>query len=53
MIADELGVQLSNVESLTKKLYRTLDVHNSAELGAKIWLDRKQPEARQSLRRAG
>ncbi|MDQ6703910.1 MAG: hypothetical protein M3Z96_12910 [Pseudomonadota bacterium] len=53
VIADELGVQLSAVESLTKKLYQTLDVHNSAELGTKIWLGQKQDEARQSLRRAG
>jgi hypothetical protein len=53
VIADELGVQLSAVESLTKKLYQTLDVHNSAELATKIWLGQKQDEARQSLRRAG
>jgi DNA-binding NarL/FixJ family response regulator len=53
VIADEFGVQLSAVESLTKKLYRSLDVHNSAELGTKIWLDQKQDEARQNLRRAG
>jgi hypothetical protein len=53
VIADELGVRLAAVESLTKKLYRTLDVHNSAELGMKIWLGQKQEEARQSLRRAG
>jgi DNA-binding NarL/FixJ family response regulator len=53
VIADELGVQLSAVESLTKKLYQTLDVHNSAELATKIWLNQKQGEARQSLRLAG
>ncbi|MDQ6703593.1 MAG: hypothetical protein M3Z96_11080 [Pseudomonadota bacterium] len=53
VIADELGVQLSSVESLTKKLYQTLDVHSSAELGTKIWLGQKQDEARQYLRRAG
>jgi DNA-binding CsgD family transcriptional regulator len=53
VIADELGVELAAVESLTKKLYRTLDVHNSAELGTKIWLGQKQDEARQYLRRAG
>jgi len=33
VIADELGVQLSAVADLTKRLYQTLDVHNSAELG--------------------
>jgi DNA-binding CsgD family transcriptional regulator len=53
VIADELGVQLSSVEDLTRKLYQTLDVHNSAELATKIWLDQKQVEARQNLRLAG
>ena len=53
IIADELGVQLSSVADLTRRLYQTLDVHNSAELGMKIWLDQKQAEARQYLRRAG
>ncbi|MGB7044961.1 MAG: hypothetical protein WBD65_08665 [Methylocella sp.] len=53
VIADELGIQLSSVADLTKRLYQTLDVHNSAELGAKIWLGQKQAEARQGLRRAG
>jgi len=53
VIAHELGVQISSVTDLTKKLYQTLDVHNSAELGTKIWLDQRQVEARQSLRRAG
>jgi DNA-binding CsgD family transcriptional regulator len=53
MIADELGIQLTSVADLTRKLYRTLDVHNSAELSTKIWLGQKQNEARQSLRRAG
>jgi DNA-binding CsgD family transcriptional regulator len=53
VIADDLGVQLSAVEFLTKKLYQSLDVHNSAELGTKIWLGQKQDEARQYLRRAG
>ncbi|MGH6800840.1 MAG: helix-turn-helix transcriptional regulator [Methylocella sp.] len=41
-IADELGLQPSTVAGLTKKLYQTLDVHNSAELGTKIWLGQKQ-----------
>ncbi|MGB6327193.1 MAG: hypothetical protein WBG11_15850, partial [Methylocella sp.] len=53
VIADELGIQLSSVADLTKRLYQTLDVHNSADLGAKIWLGQKQAEARQGLRRAG
>lgn len=53
LIADELGVRLSSVADLTRRLYQTLDVHNSAELGTRIWLDQRQGEARQSLRRAG
>jgi len=53
VIADELGIQISSVVDLTKKLYQTLDVHNSTELGMKIWLDQRQGEARQYLRRAG
>ncbi|MGQ0444351.1 MAG: helix-turn-helix transcriptional regulator, partial [Beijerinckiaceae bacterium] len=53
LIADELGIQLSSVADLTRKLYQTLDVHNSTELGAKIWLGQNQDEVRQSLRRAG
>jgi DNA-binding CsgD family transcriptional regulator len=52
-IADELGLQLSSVADHSKKLYQTLDVHNSAELATKIWLDQRQVEARQILRRAG
>jgi DNA-binding CsgD family transcriptional regulator len=52
-IADELGVQLSSVADLTRRLYQTLDVHNSAELATKIWLGQKQEAARQDLRRAG
>lgn len=48
VIADELGIQLTTVEGLTKKLYQTLDVHNSAELSAKIWLGEKGSESRQS-----
>jgi hypothetical protein len=53
VIADEFGIRLSSVMATTKKLHQALDVHNSAELAAKIWLDQKQHEARQSLRRAG
>ncbi|MGB6324710.1 MAG: hypothetical protein WBG11_02745 [Methylocella sp.] len=52
-IADELGLQRSSVADHTKKLYQTLDVHNSTELGTKIWLNQKQDEARQGLWRAG
>jgi DNA-binding CsgD family transcriptional regulator len=51
-IADELGIQITSVADHSKKLYQNLDVHNSAELATKIWLDYKQGEARQSLRRA-
>jgi hypothetical protein len=53
LIADELGIQLSSVLDMTKKLYQTLDVHNSAGLGTRIWLDQNQVAARQYLRRAG
>jgi DNA-binding CsgD family transcriptional regulator len=52
-IANELGIQLSSVADLTRRLYQTLDVHNSAELATKIWLGQRQDEARQNLRRAG
>jgi putative acetyltransferase len=52
IIADELGVQLTSVADHTKKLYQTLDVHNSTELATKIWLGQKQNEWRQNLRRA-
>jgi DNA-binding CsgD family transcriptional regulator len=44
LIASELGIRRSSVEGLTKKLYQTLHVHNSAELGAKIWLGAKPAE---------
>src|SRR6202023_2111631 len=46
VIADELGLQRSSVADHTKKLYQTLDVHNSTELGTKVWLNPKQDEAR-------
>lgn len=39
MIANELGIQVSSVADLTKKLYQRLDIHNAAELGVKIWLE--------------
>ena len=47
VIADELGIQRSSVEGMTKKLYQTLDVHNSAELGTKVWLGEKRSQSRQ------
>jgi DNA-binding CsgD family transcriptional regulator len=37
-IADELGIKLTSVADLTRKLYQTLGVHSAAELGTKIWL---------------
>jgi len=52
VIAVELGIHLSSIVDVTKKLYQNLDVHNSAELATKIWLNQKQDEVRQSLRRA-
>lgn len=51
MIADELGIEVSSVMSLTKRLYQTLDVHSPVELGTKIWLG--QVQACQNLWRAG
>jgi DNA-binding CsgD family transcriptional regulator len=48
-IADELGLQRSSVADHTKKLYQILDVHNSTELGTKVWLNPKQDEARQGV----
>ncbi|MGH6800889.1 MAG: helix-turn-helix transcriptional regulator [Methylocella sp.] len=53
MIAEELGLQRSSVADHSKKLYQTLDVHNSTELSTKIWLGQRQNEARQDLRRDG
>jgi hypothetical protein len=51
-IADELGVQLTTVADLTRKRYQTLDVHNSTELGTKIWLGERLDEAHKSGRPA-
>ncbi|MDQ6868333.1 MAG: hypothetical protein M3178_07990 [Pseudomonadota bacterium] len=48
-IADELGLQCSSVADHSKKLYQILDVHNSTELGTKIWLNQHQDEARQGV----
>jgi DNA-binding NarL/FixJ family response regulator len=53
VIADQLGLQRSSVADHTKRLYQTLGVHNSTELGTKIWLNQKLDEARQGLPRAG
>ncbi len=52
VIADELGVQLATVADLTRKLYQTLDVHNSTELATKIWLGERRDEAHKSGRPA-
>ena len=52
-IAIELGLQLCSVADHSKKLYQTLDVYNSTELGTKIWLNPHQDQARQGFRRAG
>jgi DNA-binding CsgD family transcriptional regulator len=52
-IAVELGLQRSSIADHSKKLYQALDVHNSTELGTKIWLNQRQGEARQGLLRAG
>lgn len=38
-IAKELGIQISSVEDLTKKLYRRLDIHNLSDLGIKLWTE--------------
>jgi hypothetical protein len=44
-IAHELSIRESSVADLTRKLYQTLEVHNSAELGARIWLSAMQERA--------
>ncbi len=48
-IADDLSIKLSSVADQAKSLYKTLDVHNSAELGAKIWLGARPSETPKSL----
>ncbi|MGH6834435.1 MAG: helix-turn-helix transcriptional regulator [Methylocella sp.] len=45
VIAAELGLQRSSVADHAKKLFQTLDVHGSTELGTKIWLGEMQPPA--------
>jgi hypothetical protein len=49
-IAGHLGIKISSVRDLTEKLYRTVEVHNAAELGAKIWLGQKHGEMHQFFR---
>jgi DNA-binding CsgD family transcriptional regulator len=49
-IADELGVELTTVADLTRKLYQILDVHNSTELATKIWLGERRDETHKSQR---
>lgn len=44
-IADELGLRQSSVADLTKKLYQSLGIHNSAELVSKIWRDEDRIDA--------
>ena len=53
VIADALGVQLSAVESLTKKLYQTLDVHNAVELAKTVWTGQKPQRLQQIFRTSG
>jgi DNA-binding CsgD family transcriptional regulator len=48
VIADELGIKPSSVADQTKRLYQTLDIHNSTELSTKIWLGGRPSETRQS-----
>ncbi len=47
-IADALDLKLTTIADLTKKLYQTLDVHNSIELSTKIWLGEGRDEAQRS-----
>jgi DNA-binding CsgD family transcriptional regulator len=44
-IADDLDLKQSTVADLTKKLYQTLDIHNSAGLASKIWLGEDRSNA--------
>jgi hypothetical protein len=45
VIADELGIEPASVASLAKKLYQTLDIHNSTELATKVWLGENPNDA--------
>ncbi|MBO0734886.1 MAG: hypothetical protein J2P49_11350, partial [Methylocapsa sp.] len=47
-IAEDLGLKVATVADQTAKLYQTLDVHNPAELAAKIWLSGDYREAPQA-----
>lgn len=47
-IANELGIKLTSVADLTRRLYQTLDVHNSTELAAKIWLSGRRNKAQRA-----
>jgi DNA-binding CsgD family transcriptional regulator len=51
-IAKKLGLASSSVASLAKKLYQTLDIHNSTELAAKIWLSEETGEVARSAQPA-
>jgi len=48
-IAKTLGVAPSSVASLAKKLYQTLEIHNSTELATKIWLSEANHEKEKYL----
>jgi DNA-binding CsgD family transcriptional regulator len=47
-IAEGLGLKPATIADLTKKLYQTLDIHDSTELGLKIWLNERTGEAQRS-----
>jgi hypothetical protein len=47
VIANELGIKPSSVADQTKRLYQTLDVHNSTELATRIWLGARPAGTRQ------
>ncbi|MCI0600842.1 MAG: LuxR C-terminal-related transcriptional regulator [Beijerinckiaceae bacterium] len=45
-IAGELGIKPTSVMDLARKLYQTLDVHNSSELATRIWLGERRHDER-------
>ncbi len=45
-IAGELGIKPTSVMDLARKLYQTLDVHNSSGLATRIWLGERQRDER-------
>jgi DNA-binding CsgD family transcriptional regulator len=47
-IADDLGIKHSSVADQSQRLYETLDIHNSTELSAKIWLGGRLSDLHQS-----